>query len=245
MPLLKYPRPHFFPLALLLSLLLSFAGSAQAKEYPDPKIWDATIYGFNLEDDIDGVKIGGVVATGSSSMRFWDSRIHQDLAPLTVTSRGFGGSNMNDVLHHLETLVLKHKPRAVLIYEGDNDVAQGVPVDVIIDTFKKTLASIHSALPKTRIYLVSIKPSISRAQMWDDMQAVNRAMSDMAKNDTRVTYLDVASPMFDAEGNMRADIYVPDQLHLNQRGYDIWNNAISPVVLTNEVVFEFPITTTH
>ena len=230
---------------LLLLLLLGFASTLSAEPYPDPKKWDATMYGFNLEDDIDGVKSGGVVATGSSSMRFWDSRIHQDLAPLTVTSRGFGGSNMNDVLHHLDTLVLKHKPRAVLIYEGDNDVAQNVPVPVIVETYKKTLARIHGALPKTRIYLISIKPSISRTGMWGDMQAVNQAMAEMAKADPRVIYIDVASPMLTDSGDMRADIYVPDQLHLNQRGYDIWDNAISPVVLSNEVAFEFPRTSTE
>ena len=104
-----------------LTLILLLPISAWAAEYSDPSVWARTIGSFNLEDEIIGPRAGDIVATGSSSMLFWDHRIHADLAPLTIISRGFGGSNMNDVLNYLDQLVLKHKPRAVLIYEGDNE----------------------------------------------------------------------------------------------------------------------------
>ena len=149
----------------VLLFLVLFSANAIAAEYPDPSLWDYTIGGFALEDEIVQFEKGQIVATGSSSLRFWHHRIHKDLAPLTIIPRGFGGSNMNDVLHHMETLVLKHKPRAILLYEGDNDVAQGVEPDVIIGTFETFIYRVHERLPRTRIYIISVKPSISRAAM--------------------------------------------------------------------------------
>jgi lysophospholipase L1-like esterase len=209
-----------------------------AAEYPATDRWKTTMGGFQLEDEIIGERPGAIVATGSSSMRFWDHRIHKDLSPLTIISRGFGGSNMNDVLAFLDTLVLKHKPRAVMLYEGDNDVAQGVPVEVILETFGKAIGKIHAQDSNIRIYLLSVKPSISRTEMWPTMLEVNRGLENMAKADQRITYIDVATPMLNADGSIRDDLFVSDQLHMNQMGYDIWRNVVAPVLIENEIRFE-------
>ncbi len=221
---------------LLLSLVVSCLVSAE--EYPSPDRWEYTMGGFALEDEIVGERPGAIVVTGSSSMRFWDHRIHQDLAPLTIISRGFGGSNMNDVLTYLDTLVLKHKPRAVMIYEGDNDVAQGVPVAKILETFTEALNRIQAQNRNVRIYLLSVKPSISRKEMWPTMLEVNEGLKNMAAQDQQVTYIDVATPMLNADGSMKQDLFVGDQLHMNQQGYDIWRNAVAPVLIGNEVQYE-------
>ena len=230
-------RTHHPAILLALSLLFVPAISGAAG-YPDPGAWESTIYGFVLEDEIIGDRPGAIVATGSSSMRFWDHRIHEDLAPLTVISRGFGGSNMNDVLHYLEELVLKHRPRAVLLYEGDNDVAQGVEVDTIIDTFRQAFDRIHLQNPETRIYLISVKPSISRLAMWPAMAAVNARLKALADENRRITYIDVATPMLNADGTPDAALFVSDMLHMNQKGYDIWRDVVAPVVKAGESRFE-------
>ncbi len=221
---------------ILLGLIVSC--SIHAAEYPSPDRWKYTMGGFALEDEIIGERPGAIVATGSSSMRFWDHRIHQDLAPLTIISRGFGGSNMNDVLTFLDTLVLKHKPRAVMIYEGDNDVAQGVPVETILKTFESAVQRIHTQDDAIRIYLFSVKPSISRKEMWPTMLEVNAGLEEMAKADQRIIYVDVASPMLKPDGSMIEDLFVADQLHMNQKGYDLWRNAVAPILIGREVQYE-------
>lgn len=214
--------------------------SALAADYPDPSAWDSTMYGFALEDEIIDDRFGAIVATGSSSMRFWDNRIDDDLAPLTIISRGFGGSNMNDVLHHLETLVLKHKPRAVLLYEGDNDVSQGVDTDTIISTFKAAFDRIHAQDETVRIYVISAKPSISRLAMWPDMVAVNLRLEELAAKDKRITYIDVATPMLNADGTPDKSLFVSDMLHMNQGGYDIWRDTVAPILKAGEERYEKP-----
>lgn len=211
---------------------------AEAAPYPDPERWASEMYGFNLEDEIIGPSSNGIVATGSSSMRFWDHRIHEDLAPLTIISRGFGGSNMNDVLHHIDTLILKHNPRAVMIYEGDNDVADGVPVKTILSTYEKVIDKIQAHRADTRIYLLSVKPSIARADMWPAMQAVNAGMQSISHDDKQVFYIDVAMPMFDANGELPKHLFVNDMLHMNQTGYDIWKATVAPILLKHESQYE-------
>ncbi len=219
----------------VLLFLVLFSANAIAAEYPDPSLWDYTIGGFALEDEIVQFEKGQIVATGSSSLRFWHHRIHKDLAPLTIIPRGFGGSNMNDVLHHMETLVLKHKPRAILLYEGDNDVAQGVEPDVIIGTFETFIYRVHERLPRTRIYIISVKPSISRAAMWPTMVEVNRRLRTLSEADERLVFIDVATPMLAEDGEIRPDLFVTDQLHMNQKGYEIWADVVGSVVIKGEL----------
>ena len=219
--------------SLLVTLLL-VSLSAAASEYPDSSRWLYTISGFALEDEIVGKREGQIVATGSSSMRFWDHSIRQDFAPLPIISRGFGGSNMNDVLAHLDGLILKHKPRAVIIYEGDNDIAQGVPVGAVLETFEKVVTRILDEDSEIRIYLISVKPSIARKSLWGDMALVNQGMHAISKQKNNVFYIDVATPMLNPDGSRNHDLYVSDGLHLSQAGYDIWRGVVVPFVMKEE-----------
>ena len=123
---------------------------------------------------------GAIVATGSSSMRGWHGRIAEDLAPLTIIPRGFGGSNMHDVRYFLDELVLRHEPRAVLLYEGDNDVAAGIAPEAILAEFDAIDQAIEERLPETRIYILAVKPSVARWQLWPTMQATNALLSARA-----------------------------------------------------------------
>ena len=228
-------RPKFLnPLTLLLLMSCPVSGA----DYPATDRWQYTIGGFLLEDKVNPKPQAAIVVTGSSSMRLWNHRIHDDLKPLSIIPRGFGGSNMNDVLTYLDALVLKHNPRALLIYEGDNDVAQGVPVATIVDTYRAAFTRLHEHNPDMRIYLMSIKPSLSRAELWGAMLEVNTRLEAMAASDQRIFYIDVATPMLNQDGTARPELFV-DGLHMNQDGYDIWRNVVAPYLLEREAEYEF------
>ena len=223
----------------LITTLLTASISLSAAEYPATDRWEYTMIGFRIEDEVNPKPKDAIVATGSSSMRFWDHRIHDDLKPLTIISRGFGGSNMNDVLTYLDDLVIKHEPRAVMIYEGDNDVWQGVPVADIVNAYTTSISKIHDHDADIRIYLLSVKPSISRAALWETMQEVNASMKQMADRDPRIHYIDVATPMLNPDGSVIESLFVPDGLHMNQAGYDIWRDTVAPYLLEHEARYEF------
>ena len=211
---------------------------ATEKDFPNPEGFEKDIQAFEEQDRITSPPANAIVAIGSSSLKIWNKTINNDLAPLTIIPRGFGGSTMNDALYYVDRIVIPYKPRAVLLYEGDNDVAGGISPEKIKDAFLKFVAKIHKELPETRIYFLAIKPSPSRWNVWPQMQETNRLIENECDKDLRLTYVDVATPMLDAEGQALIDIFRGDKLHMNEQGYVIWRNVLKPILMEIELKFE-------
>jgi len=214
------------------------SGLEGAVEYESPLRFEKAIERFEAGDNKQPPPQGAIVCIGSSSMGGWHGSIKNDLAPLTVIPRGFGGSNMNDALHYAERIVLSYKPRAIVLYEGDNDVAQGIAPEKIADTFRAFVKKVHAELPAARIYFLSIKPSISRWHLWPQMQESNRLIAAECAEDKHLTYVDVASAMLDGQGNPHKGIFQEDNLHMTRSGYVIWRDTLRPVLVEAELRFE-------
>lgn len=211
----------------------------QAQELPDPTRFEDSILRFEAQDKASPPPANAIVLTGSSSIMYWNEDSPSDLAPLTVIPRGFGGSVMNDLLHYLDRVALVYKPRAVLIYEGDNDTGRNnIPNDMIMSQLEQIIGRIHTELPQTRIYVLSVKPSVARVASWPIAQDLNARYKALADSDPLVTYIDVATPFLKADGTVMTDIFVQDNLHLNEKGYDIWAAAIREVLMEHEARYE-------
>jgi lysophospholipase L1-like esterase len=90
---------------------------------------------------------------------------------------------------------------------------------------------IRQNLPGTEVAFVSIKASPSRPQIATRLAEVNRQLKKFLKKEKRADFIDVNTPMLDAEGKMREDLYVSDRLHLKPEGYAIWQRVIQPYLL--------------
>jgi lysophospholipase L1-like esterase len=194
--------------------------------------WEPSIQKFEEQDKVKPPKPGIIVFTGSSSIARWET-LGDEMKPLDVINRGFGGSQYSDLNQYAKRIVIAYQPRAVVVYEGDNDLAAGsskTPESVAKDA-RAFVQIIHSALPETWIYVVSIKPSPSRWTEWPRMKAANSMILHFARTQKRVQYIDVASVMFDTQGNLRADLFVEDGLHPNRKCYALWTSIIKPVLL--------------
>jgi lysophospholipase L1-like esterase len=207
----------------------------QAEVFPDPQRLAGEVQAFLAEDARNQPPPGAIVCLGSSSMRAWHATIRADLAPLSLIPRGFGGSTMYDALRFADRLVVPYRPRAVLLYEGDNDIALKVPPEQVLAAFASFVDTVRGALPDLRIYVISIKPSPSRWELWPGMQEANRLLQAACAADSQLTYIDVASPMLGEDGRPRPDIFLPDMLHLNEAGYAIWREVVRPVLLAGEL----------
>lgn len=227
-------------IANIVGVLAVGLGAFAFAQYPDPERYREAIDRYLASEVEAPPPKGAIVATGSSSMLFWRGRIEEDLAPLTVIPRGFGGSNMRDLRHFLAELVLRHAPRAVLIYEGDNDAAVGATPAQVLEHFDAIVATIHERLPGARIYILAVKPSVARWHLWDAMRTTNALFAARAEDDPLLTYIDIATPMLDDAGEPRQDIFVKDMLHMNAAGYDIWRDVVRPVLLAAEGAAERP-----
>jgi lysophospholipase L1-like esterase len=130
--------------------------------------------------------------------------------------------------------VVAYHPRAVVVYEGDNDLAEGstkTPEEVANDS-KEFIKIVHDELPQTWIYVMSIKPSVLRRKQWPNMKAANALMADYIKaHPDHLQLFDISTPMFDAEGNLPRDLFVEDGLHPTPKLYAMWTSIIKPVLM--------------
>ena len=226
------------PLVGAIMMLLFIGQIGFAQQEADPSRWEAAMQAFDEQDRALPPPEGAIVLTGSSSIARWNDQAAAALAPLTVIARGFGGSTMQDALYHLDRVALRYKPRAILIYEGDNDTWARVPEETIVDQFRQIVARVHDELPETRIYVMSVKPSLARVDVWPAAQEVNGQLKAIAAADPMVHYIDAANPFLKADGKVMTDIFVEDGLHLNTVGNLIWGSTIRAALMPREARLE-------
>jgi hypothetical protein len=125
--------------------------------------WEPDIRAFEKQDQANPPKAGSIVFTGSSSFVRWNT-LAEDMKPLPVLNRAFGGSEYTDVNQYVARTVIAYHPPAVVVYAGDNDLAapgRNTPQSVAKQV-QLFVESIHAQLPGTWIYVLSIKPSYLR-----------------------------------------------------------------------------------
>ena len=235
---MKAKVTNWLIIAIALCGILAVSAPSLAQRGTDPGIWDEAMRRFAEMDRRNPPELGSIVLTGRSSIARWNDQAADALAPLSVIPRGFGGSVMNDVLFHLDQVALKYRPRAIVIYEGDNDTAYGIPKDVILSGLKEIITRVHDALPETRIYVMAVKPSTLRVDVWNDAQQVNAAYLEVAESDPLVFFIDSASPFLREDGKVMTDIFVEDGLHLNVTGNLIWGSIIRAALMPQEARYE-------
>lgn len=214
-------RKILHSLFLLAFMLLAQLGFAQSAD------WEKEIRAFEKKDSLQMPEPGGIVFTGSSSIRFWTT-LNQDYPDRSVLNRGFGGSQIEDVIVYFDRIVTKYQPEQVVLYSGDNDIASGKTADAVLEDFKNFAMLVKQKLPKTELVFLSIKPSLARWNMYDTMQEANQKIKDYSSGRKWITYVDVATPMLRADGKPRPEFFVEDGLHMTPEGYKVWARVLEP-----------------
>jgi lysophospholipase L1-like esterase len=182
------------------------------------------IKAFETKDSIAMPAQGQILLAGSSTFRLWTT-FKEDLKQFPVINRGFGGSQMSDLNYYFDRIVLKYKPKMILVYEGDNDLNAGESPDSVIREFKEFVEMVKVKLPKTKIGYCSIRPSLARVAILDKQKAVNQAIKTYCKATKKVYFLNIQKEFYKRNGELMTDIFVADKLHLNEKGYKIWAKA--------------------
>lgn len=208
---------------ICVALLTVALAPAQAEVRTPSADYDAEIAAFERDDAAHPPQPGGVLFTGSSSIRMWTT-LARDFPGVDVVNRGFGGSELRDVTHYAERIVAPRRPRLLVLYSGDNDLQNGrTPAEVEAD-LRALVAKLRAIDPAIRLAVVAIKPSPARAAL---LAAQRDANARLAKVEG-VAYIDVHTPMLDAAGQPRAELFGPDQLHLDAEGYRLWRRIVAP-----------------
>lgn len=214
-------RSHIFYTLLLMVFFSSLHTQAQEKPY-----WNE-IQNFQRLDSISHPPEKAIVFVGSSSIRMWDN-LEAQYKTYPVINRGFGGSNLVHANAYINELVLKHKPRQVVIYSGENDIADGASGEETSKRFITFYSNLRKHLPETPIEYISIKLSPSRMQYAKEILKANALIKQYLKKQKNSHFIEVNAYMLDKLGQPRPELFKEDMLHMKPEGYAIWTKQITP-----------------
>ncbi|MFT3761839.1 MAG: SGNH/GDSL hydrolase family protein [Pseudoxanthomonas sp.] len=189
--------------------------------------WARDMDRFAAEDAANPPPKGAVLFVGSSSIRFWTT-LAQDFPGVATINRGFGGSEVRDSTWYADRIVVPYAPRLIVLYAGDNDINSGRSPRQVRDDFVAFVQRVRRDLPHARIAYLAIKPSPSRIEQLSAQREANALVRAEAARLPDVDFIDVATPMLDADGQPRAELFGPDRLHMNRAGYELWRGIVAP-----------------
>ena len=195
----------------------------------DPTRWENDIAAFEAEDEATAPPEDALLFVGSSSIRLWES-LKEDMAPMPVIQRGFGGSKLGDCIHYANRIVTPYNPRALVVFCGSNDIAGDNPksAEAVLGLYQEFVDKVHADLPDLPIYFIAISPTGSRWAHRDIVAEANRRIEEYTAQHESLHFIDTASALLDENGESREDLFREDKLHLNPDGYDVWTSIIRP-----------------
>jgi lysophospholipase L1-like esterase len=208
--------------ALLLLLL-----AVQAARAADPRRFATDIAAFEAADKANPPPRHAVLFIGSSSIVRWKT-LARDFPKHQVINRGFGGSELADSVYYFDRIVAPYQPRIIVLFAGSNDINGGKTPDEVFEDFKAFAAKVRAALPQTRLDYISITTSPSRWSQYQKVQQANRLIREYISQDSHLGYINVLPAMLGPDGRPKPDIYALDRLHMNAKGYAIWQPIIAP-----------------
>lgn len=190
------------------------------------------IAAFKKQDSISMPAKNQILFVGSSSFTKWTD-VQSYFPFYKILNRGFGGSTLPDVIRYSNDVIIKYHPKQIIIYCGENDFASSdsITIDSVVNRFKRLFAIIREQYKKTPVAYVSMKPSPSRANLIHKYLYANLAIKNFLKKKRKTAFIDVYHAMLDENGIPLKEIFIEDNLHLNAKGYNIWQKIIEPYLI--------------
>ena len=213
-------------LTFLVLCVLSCIVHAQSEpqDPQDSTKWESAIAKFETSDEEKMPPEDAILFVGSSSIRLWD--LPKSFPDRVTINRGFGGSHLADSVHFIDRIVLKYKPKTIVMYAGDNDIAKGKSPERVFADFAEFVAILQKNLPETTLHYISIKPSIKRWNLVDKMRRTNQWISSYCDHHDKLHFVDIWPLMMDEDGTLISDLFVKDGLHLSKQGYQLWSEEL-------------------
>jgi lysophospholipase L1-like esterase len=214
---------------LLLFFLCMAAQYAVFSQGKDPEIqpFISEITAFEQADQANFPPKKCILFTGSSSIRYWTT-LQESFPGKKVVNRGFGGSGLSNLIYYADRIIFPYKPRQVVIYSGENDIAGGKTAQQVFDEFRILAEKIKQKLTRTRITYISMKPSPSRSATIPEVKKANALIEAYLKENKRGDYINIFDPMLNSAQEPREELFESDRLHMNEKGYALWTEIVRP-----------------
>jgi beta-glucosidase len=149
---------------------------------------------------------------------------------------GWGGDTVQNVLWRLTNGELDGvNPKVVVVMAGTNNIGAKMPADgedakagEIVGGLRAVLEVCRAKAPGATVVLMGVTPRNDNPRAKAVIDKVNAGLERMADGKT-VRYLSINDKLTDGEGKLR-DGMSPDRLHLSAKGYQVWADALKPVL---------------
>ena len=188
--------------------------------------WEHEIAAFENQDHLTTPPAHPIVFVGSSTIRFW--KVHEAFPGLPVLNRGFGGSETADAVYYFDRVVARYQPSIVVFYSGDNDLNAGKSPDQVVADTREFINLLRQRSPKSKLVFIAIKPSIARWKLIDKIRDTNQRTQKLIASYPGGVFVNIESQILGDDGKPRAELFRVDGLHLNEKGYEILNEAVRP-----------------
>jgi lysophospholipase L1-like esterase len=190
---------------------------------------------FEQSDSLHRPNKGEILLYGSSTMVMWKS-YQTDLEGYKVQNRGFGGSQMSDAIHFFDRMVVPLAPPLILLYEGDNDLSVGHKSPLTIyEDFMTFMQMVEQKLPKTKVAMYALRPSIARESTMPLQREINQKLKEYCeKHPKNAFFIDVYDKLLTRDGKPNGDLLLDDKLHLNEKGYEVWTRETREFLKKNK-----------
>ena len=171
-----------------------------------------------------------VLFIGSSTINLWKTALY--FPDINVMNRGFGGAGIKDILYYYDDVIGKYSPASVVIYD-DIEIENGDSAESAFSEYLSLLERIHRDFPECRIILISVKPTPMDFLLGKDVRNNKMKLNDQLKkyadSTPLVEYIDLASLLYDADGNLNLNYYSEDRMHFNESGYALWSKELNKI----------------
>ena len=240
-------RPYTYRAAEWLGLLVQGYNPLPAGNEPSPRTDTNSLlaHGQLLEKAHSGHI--DVYFLGDSITRRWGAADAQ-YAPLLANWRqnfhgwnaadfGWGGDTTQNILWRLGHGELDGvNPKVIVLMAGTNNLGHAGPLKWNDATAVDVVTGIHAILdvcrkkaPGARIVLMGVTPRNDDMGMMPVINAINARLAKLADG-RRIRYLNINDALADASGRLYGGMTNADQLHLAVKGYQVWADALKPVL---------------
>ncbi len=215
-----------YTVILLIGLIMSGFSGLSAQPFADE------IAAFKKLDSVSPPKKNSILFAGSSSFRLW-ADMQRSFAGFQVINRSFGGASLPDMIRYADEIIFPYQPKQIVIYCGENDIAASdtITASIVFARFKELYHLIRKRMPDVPVLFVSIKPSPSRWQYKKVMEASNNLIMRYLHRSKNARFINIWNAMLGKDGKPMSKLFIKDSLHMNERGYAIWQNAIRPYLI--------------
>ena len=176
-----------------------------------------------------------VLLVGDSITIQWGASWEKAFPNRKAVNIGIGGDKTQNVLWRLDHGGVDGlRPKTVVLMIGNNNMfftpETGVPAAA--RGIRTCAANLREKFPEARLIVVKILPCHSpKDRFYQDIVATNAELDQLSlEQDPKIRVLDLTKDFLNADGTIRAELYLPDKIHLSLAGYEAYAQRLKPLL---------------